>query len=166
MPPAESTESPKAESAAGTIHRVGLTSLKSTRPAPTAEVLKRFHTKGSPLDQEGLERAWTEMLPKLPEELAKVREKLSDLKPELKDPDNFTLTVGNNFVEAEIRPALLPMLEQLRNLTERPLLNCHIEVVYEEKPALVYAPRDKYDVMLRENPTLDTFKVLFPDVDI
>lgn len=149
----------------GAVHRVGLPSLKSTRPEPGAEVLKRFNAESRPLDQAGLDKAWDEMLPQLPDDMAKVREKVSALRPELKEPDLFTLTVGNSFAEAEMRPGLIPMLNLLRTLTGRPNLNCKIEVVYEEKESVAYSPRDKYDVMSRENPTLDTFKILFPDVD-
>lgn len=129
------------------------------------EVLKQLKTENRPLDQQGLEQAWAEMLAQQPEELEKVRDRIVDLKPQLTDPDNFTLIVGNNFVATAVRESRMPMLSILRKLTGRPLLNCHIEVVYEEKETVAYAPRDKYDVMVKANPVLDTFRVLFPDVD-
>ena len=156
---------PSSAAPAGVVRRVGLASVKPTTPSAPDEVLKQFHTENRPLDQEGLERAWAEAVSQLPDTLSKVQERVKGLVPHLDNEDDFTINVSNSFVEAEIRPGMIPILTHLRNHTGRSNLNGHIKVVYEEKESIVYAPRDKYDVMVKENPVLDTFKVIFPDVD-
>ena len=58
------------------------------------------------------------------------------------------------------------MLTYMRQKSCRKNLNCRVEVVYEEHEATVYYARDKYDVMVKENPELERFRVLFPDVEL
>ena len=79
--------------------------------------------------------------------------------------NTFAVVVNNSFYEAEIKLHLIEMLTFLRNVSGQPLLNCHVEVEQVEHEALIYHPRDKYDTMLKSNPALEHFRVLFPDVD-
>ena len=65
----------------------------------------------------------------------------------------------------EIKPHLVGLLSMLRREMNRPQLNCSIEVEWEEKEAVIYTPRDKYDALSAKNPVLGMFKVLFPEVD-
>ena len=58
------------------------------------------------------------------------------------------------------------MLTYMRQKSCRKNLNCRVEVGYEEHEATVYYARDKYDVMVKENPELERFRVLFPDVEL
>lgn len=105
------------------------------------------------------------MLNAMKEELPKLSEQLKDKKLNIEQEDFFTIEVNNSYLESEIKPHLIRMLTYMRNRSGRPNLNCRIVVVYEEKEAVVYTPRDKYDVMQKSNPALDTFRVLFPEVD-
>ena len=73
--------------------------------------------------------------------------------------------MSNSYIESEIKPYLIRMLTFLRSKSGRPNLNCKTEVVYEEKEAKAYTPRDKYDVMQQANPILETFRIIFPEVD-
>lgn len=103
--------------------------------------------------------------PKLCELLQGRELRLDENKDSQSPADTFTLVVSNGYVESEIKPHLLEMLTHLRTLTGHPQLNCIITVEYEEKEAVIYTPRDKYDTMSKANPALETFRILFPEVD-
>lgn len=105
------------------------------------------------------------MIEAMKNELPKLAEQLKDKELRMDEEDFFTIIVNNSFIESEIKPHLIRMLTYLRGKSGRPNLNCKTEVVYEEKEAVPYTPRDKYDVMQKSNPALDTFRVLFPEVD-
>ncbi len=106
------------------------------------------------------------MLQALADSEPKLVDMLRDRKIRLAGDDLFVLEVGNAFVRAEVQPHLRQMLEQMRSTSGRNLLNCQIEVVYEERPPVIYSPRDKYDAMSKVNPVLDTFRIIFPEVDL
>ena len=119
-----------------------------------------------PMSPEAIEKNWKQMLDTLagknPQLVATLQNRT--IRPE--GEDYFIIEVGNSYVEAEIRPHLREMLEQMRATSGHKKLNCKIEVVYQEKEAKAYAPRDKYEVMAKTNPVLDTFRILFPEVDL
>lgn len=106
------------------------------------------------------------MIEAMREPMPKLADLLADRKVRLEEDDLFAIIVSNSYVEAEIKPNLIRMLTYLRTKTGRPDLNCRVEVVYEEKESVAYTARDKYDVMASVNPMLNTFRVLFPDVDM
>lgn len=145
------------------VHRLSGISLKMAPAAmPTAEPRQ----ERPPLTQESLEECWRSMLGVMEDKEPKLAATLKDRVIRLEWEDFFVVEVGNSFVEAEIRPHLREMLEEMRRTSGRRLLNCKVEVVYEEREAVIYAPRDKYDAMSKNNPVLDTFRILFPEVDL
>ena len=99
------------------------------------------------------------------QEAPKLAEQLQDRELRMDGEDMFVIVVSNSYLDSEIRRYLVRMLTYLRTKSGRPLLNGRVEVEYEEKEAIVYSPRDKYDVMLQDNPALDSFRVLFSEVD-
>lgn len=83
------------------------------------------------------------------------------------DRDNhFNIVVNSDYTSAEIKPSLIAILSILRSLSKRPLLNCSTLVEYIERESKPYTARDKYDVMSKTNPALETFRILFPEVDL
>lgn len=123
------------------------------------------NTEAKPLTFEHLKQCWTEMLEAMREPLPKVAENLATREIRFVDEDNFTIVVSNSYVESEIKPHILRILTYLRTKTQRPMLNCRIEVEYEEQESVAYIPRDKYDLMVSSNKALETFKIIFPEVD-
>jgi hypothetical protein len=119
-----------------------------------------------PLDDDSLGKCWNAMLEAFAAKEPKLVDTLKNRVVRLDGEDHFVIEVGNSFVEAEIRPHLMEILEWMRSASGHKLLNCRIEVVYEEREAVVYAPRDKYEVMSKTNPVLETFRILFPEVDL
>ena len=139
----------------GRVRRVSGISVKtSTVTSADLASLKPHAEHLPPLTLEELKPLWQEMLDRMKEE-----------HPKLDGDEHFVIVVNNSFLESEIKPHLIQMLEILRSLAQRPLLNCSVLVEYEEREAVIYHPRDKYDVMHAANPTLAEFRKLFPEVD-
>lgn len=107
---------------------------------------------------------WEAMLQQLQSDNPKLAEILKGREIRLQE-EQFDIVVPNSFIESEIKPHLTRLLESLRKATGHPLLNGHVLVEYEEREAVVYAPHDKYQVMLNANPALASFLTLFPDLD-
>ena len=150
----------------GRLRRASAVSLKDIgAPSGTAaspEVLP----DGPPLTQEALKALWDEMLEELAKDAPRLAEQLSGPPLHFESEDQFVVEVISSYMDAEIKPRLIAMLTFMRQKGRRKNLNCKVEVVYEEHEATVYYARDKYDVMTKENPELERFRVLFPDVEL
>ena len=152
-----------AKTPVGKLRRTMGISIKT--PTTTAPAVEQAPQEAPPLSQEQLAAYWAEMVSAMGTELPKLAEQLKGRELRWESDDMFVIVVNNSYLDAEIRPNLIRMLTYLRKKSGRPLLNCRVEVVYEEHEAVAYLPRDKYDVMVRQNPALENFRVLFPDVD-
>ena len=150
----------------GRVRRVSGISVK-TSAVTSADLasLKPHAEHLPPLTLEELKPLWQEMLDRMKEEHPKLVGILNERELRMDGDEHFVIVVNNSFLESEIKPHLIQMLEILRSLAQRPLLNCSVLVEYEEREAIIYHPRDKYDVMFAANPTLAEFRKLFPEVD-
>ncbi len=147
----------------GRIRRVDSISIKT---APVhLDAAQPKETEIPPLDKDKLYAYWNSMIEAMKGELPKLADLLKDKELRMEEEDLFIIIVNNNFEESEIKPHLIRMLTYLRAKSGHPNLNCKTEVVYEEKESKAYVPRDKYDVMQQANPALETFRILFPEVD-
>ena len=150
----------------GKLRRASDISLKDfAAPTPRAEGTEP-QLDGPPLTEETLKTLWAETLDNLSLTSPRLAEQLKDRPLRFEDQDQFVIQVNNSYLDAEIKPHLIPMLTYMRQKSCRKNLNCRVEVVYEEHEATVYYARDKYDVMVKENPELERFRVLFPDVEL
>lgn len=170
-----SKEDPSASSAPaprpafGRLRRPGSISIKDAIPDTPQAALKPQEVVGPPLDIERLQSLWNEMVEAMGKsdkrEYQKLALQLKDRQLEIEAEDQFVIIVSNSFLESEIKNFLIQILSFLRSKSQRPQLNSRIKVVYEEKKSVAYSPRDKYDVMQKHNPAIDTFRILFPEVD-
>ncbi len=159
----EDQQAPVADKApVGRLRRTMGVNVKTT---PTASAATAEQPEAPPPTLEQLQGCWGEMVEAMRGELPKLAEQLKGRELRLEGDDMFVVVVSNSYLDAEIRPHLLRMLTYLRKRCGRPKLNCRVEVVYEEKEAVAYAPRDKYDAMALKNPTIEKLRELFPDVD-
>ena len=147
----------------GKLHRAMGVSVKTDEIVP--EVKATTEEEAPPLTQGQLEECWKDLLEAMKDDLPKLAEQLKGRELRMEGEDMFAVVVNNSYLEAEIRPHLIRMLTYLRKKSRRPMLNCRVEVEYEEHEAVTYAPRDKYDVMVRTNPALKKMLELFPEVD-
>ncbi len=112
-----------------------------------------------------LEGYWESMLGAMREQYPQLAEHLGVAKLEWVDEDNFVIVVQSSFAESEIRPYLVRILTYLRRKSARGLLNATIKVVHVERKTVAYMPQEKFDLMASTNPVLNTFRVIFPEVD-
>ena len=137
--------------------KVTPTELPKAEEAPTEAL--------PPIGDEELRVCWEAMAEAMKGELPKLSEQLKEKELRLEGENFFVILVNNSYLDAEIRPHLIRMLTYLRKRSGRPDLNCRVEVVYEEREAVAYSPRDKYEVMSQANPALEEFRIIFPEVD-
>lgn len=155
---------PQPQVPVGRVRRTAGISIKTSAATPSAP--QAAAPTALPLTQEGLALHWAAMVEAMRKEMPRLASLLESRELRTEGGDQFAIIVNNSYVEAEVKPHLIRMLTYLRQKSGRPELNCRIEVVYEEKESVAYTARDKYDVMASANPVLNTFRVLFPDVDI
>lgn len=160
---------PEQAAKVGRVRRVGGISIKPTNPVAPATVAAMVGAEQQkdlpPLTTEMLEPCWEKALQQLRTEQPKLADTLASSEVRIDGEDHFLIVVNNSYTESEIKPHLVGLLSILRREMNRPQLNCSIEVEWEEKEAVIYTPRDKYDALSAKNPALGMFKVLFPEVD-
>lgn len=148
---------------------MGGISIKPTEPVAPATVAAMVGAEPQkdqpPLTLDLLKPHWEKALQQLRTDQPKLAETLGSRELRVDGEDYFLIVVNNSYTESEIKPHLVQLLGLLRKAMERPKLNCGIEVEWEEKEAVIYTPRDKYDALSAKNPVLGMFKVLFPEVD-
>lgn len=79
--------------------------------------------------------------------------------------NHFNIVADTTLFDEELRPFKVEILEWMRKRTGCRELNFHVIVEQVEREKIIYAPRDKYEAMLAANPTLETFHILFPEID-
>lgn len=155
--------------AVGRVRRVGGISIKPTEPVAPATVAAMVAAEPQkdqpPLTLDMLKPYWEKALQQLRTEQPKLADTVESREVRVDGEDHFLIVVNNSYTESEIKPHLVQLLSLLRPAMGRPQLNCGIEVEWEEKEAIIYTPRDKYDALSAKNPALGMFKVLFPEVD-
>lgn len=167
-PKAPKPQAPKAEervTESARLTRVDAVSVKiepteAAAPQPTLEQTQ------PPLTQEGLEAVWKEMLEAMHEELPKLYDLLEGKEVQMVGEDDFVVLVSNTYVENEAKAHMVRMLTYLRKRSGRPMLNCSMKVVVQERETRPYSARDKYDAMVLVNPELEVMRILFPNVEM
>ena len=153
----------------GRLRRQGSISIKSSLSPALTNSSDLAETEAAPLPpitQQELADAWKVMLEAMRAELPRLTAQLEGRQLRMVGHNQFELVVDNNFLEAEIKPHLVRMLTYLRQRCHRPGLNCKIVVEYQKQQAVAYTAREKYDVMVRQNPQLDKLRDLFPEIDL
>ena len=118
-----------------------------------------------PLAHEELQALWTEAMAFIKEKEPEAFKLLADREVRVGEGETFCIVADSSLLDQELRPYKVEILEWMRHRAHRPRLNCRVIVEYVEHEKLIYAPRDKYEAMVAKNPTLETFHVLFPEID-
>lgn len=119
-----------------------------------------------PITLEELKSCWLKALDQIAPGQPQAAESLRHKELRIESDNHFNIIVNSDYTAAEIKPLLASILAILRTLTKRPILNCSTKVEYIEKESKPYTARDKYEVMSQTNPSLETFRILFPEVDL
>jgi len=148
--------------------------MATTQPAPAhsspklGEVAQRAGgvCQNQPLTPEDLQPLWAEALEWLRDNDPEAYRLLQGREVRLaEDPNLFTIVADTSLLDQELRPHKVKLLEWMRARSGRRDLNCQVVVEIVEREKVIYAPHDKYEAMLAANPVLETFHVLFPEID-
>lgn len=168
-PPAGTPQPPQQPQPVGQVRRkrgISLADTMAMGAISIADVLPKQEEKPlPPITLETLDEYWKQALQQLAGTEPKLVEVLKERELRVDGDEHFVIVVSNSYSASEIKPHLMQLLTILRNLSHRPKLNCAVVVEAEEREAVIYHPRDKYDAMVNNNPVLNTFRQLFPEVD-
>ena len=87
------------------------------------------------------------------------------LKVELKNNNLFTIQVPNLYFDSLFRNYQTEILGFLREKTSNEALNYKAVVVVEQVERKAYMPREKFEAMVKVNPSMLTLRKIFPDID-
>ena len=95
----------------------------------------------------------------------KLYELICDKKVELKNNNLFTIQVPNLYFDSLLKNYQTEILGYLREATNNEVLNYKAVVVVEHVERKAYMPREKFEEMVKVNPSMLTLRKLFPDID-
>ena len=121
---------------------------------------------GPPLTQQSLQEAWQHLLDDLAASNPDLHRLLDGREVRLAKDDFIQIVGDSTHLKEELRPHQVALFQTLRTATRRPALNGEVIVEYVERETVPYAPRDKYEALVAANPVLETFHVLFPEIDL
>ena len=116
------------------------------------------------LTQERLEELWKELIERSRDD-EKLYELLADKKVELKNNNLFTIQVPNLYFDSLFRNYQTEILGFLREKTSNEALNYKAVVMVEQVERKAYMPREKFEAMVKVNPSMLTLRKIFPDID-
>ena len=116
------------------------------------------------LTQERLEQLWKELVERSKDD-EKLYELLADKKVELKNNNLFTIQVANLYFDSLFKNYQTEILGFLREKTNNEALLFKVVVVVEHMERKAYMPREKFEEMVKVNPSMLTLRKLFPDID-
>lgn len=158
--PQDSTLSPKQ------ARRVAGISVKMDPSEPLRGSMVPPEPDLPPITLEELKSCWLKALDQIALSQPQAAETLRHKELRIDGENHFNIVVNSDYTSAEIKPLLVSILATLRSLSKRPLLNCSTKVEHIERESKPYTARDKYEVMSQTNPSLETFRILFPEVDL
>ncbi len=149
----------------GAVPRLeGMVSIKSTKEAAVVED-KRPERAEKQLTQESLEQYWQQMLLSRQQSTPRIAELFENVKIELQQDNVIVLYTVNTYLEVELKPYAVDVLEELRKSSGVSELNYRVEVEYEATEAVPYTPHEKYDAMMLANPVIAELRKLLPEID-
>ena len=118
-----------------------------------------------PLTNETISMYWQRLIEFKKELPERIHNSMVEAQPRI-EGQMIILHTKNAYLEVELRPYMVELLEWLRRASGMPDLNCSVEVEYEQTEAKAYSAVDKYQVMSEENPRLHDLRKLLPDIDM
>lgn len=117
-----------------------------------------------PLTQEWLEELWKNYAEEHKEN-ATLYNVMHDRRLEIRDQNNFDVFVPNLFLQTELEPFKVELLNHLRKVSGHQLLQLKLVVELGKKEQRAYSPQEKFEAMTKSNPKLIKLKRLFPEID-
>ena len=114
-----------------------------------------------PLTQEDLERYWRETA----EELGLVLLMEKGVPRLGEHSGRIEIDAQTVYFHEEFKEHRIDVMESLRRRTGMPMLECKVNPRFVEKEDVLYSPIDKYNAMLKVNPSLVELRKIFPQID-
>lgn len=117
------------------------------------------------LDDQTLTTLWAQALQQLaiPELSRLFDDEATTL--QLTAPNTILITTHNVFLQTTFSPYRVKLLTLLRQQTGNERLQCEIKVLIDPVERKAYNPTEKYNEMLKDNPSLARFHQLFSQLD-
>ena len=154
---------PEVKTVNGIPHR-RFTSISISEQPEVGPIRSLESREAEVLTQERLEELWKELIERSKGD-EKLYELLVDKKIELKNNNLFTIQVTNLYFDSLFKNYQTDILGFLREATNNEALMYKVVVVVEHVEHKAYLPREKFEEMVKVNPSMLTLRKLFPDID-
>ncbi|MBO7489577.1 MAG: hypothetical protein J6T88_04795 [Bacteroidales bacterium] len=161
--PAVTEPTPQVKTVSGIPHR-RFTSISISEQHEIKPIRSLESREAEMLTQERLEQLWKELVERSKGD-EKLYELLADKKVELKNNNLFTIQVANLYFDSLFKNYQTEILGFLREKTNNEALLFKVVVVVEHVERKAYMPREKFEEMVKVNPSMLTLRKLFPDID-
>ena len=121
----------------------------------------KLQVEVKPLTQEVLERYWQEAAEEL--NLANLMEKAT-VRPGER-PGTIEIDAQTTWFHEDFKPHKTEVMELLRKKTAMPMLEGKVNQKFMEEKEVLYSPTEKYNAMMKQNPSLIELRKLFPQID-
>ena len=156
-------KAPEVNTMGGIPHR-RFSSISISVEQETGPIRSLESREAEVLTQERLEELWKELC-EHSKDNEKLYELICDKKVELKNNNLFTIQVPNLYFDSLLKNYQTEILGYLREATNNEVLNYKAVVVVEHVERKAYMPREKFEEMVKVNPSMLTLRKLFPDID-
>lgn len=82
------------------------------------------------------------------------------------DGNMIVLQTEHAYLEMEMKPYKVDLLEWLRHYSGQSELNCRVEYQAKAVAPVIYSAEDKYESMLRSNPSLAELRKMLVHIDL
>jgi hypothetical protein len=147
------------------IPQTRLTSISISAPQPIRSVTGTDVREIEQLTQERLEEVWAQLIEKI-QENKELYDLIADKKVELKSNNLFHIQVPNLYLDTQLQKYKMQILEFIRKETGNEQIMFKAVVVTEHVERKAYLPNEKFEEMLKRNPSMLTLRKLFPDIDL
>lgn len=150
--------------AAGGIPHHLLSSISISAPHEIKPIKSLESREVEQLTQQILEQYWKQLAEQNADD-QKFHDLIADKRVELKNNNLFFIKVPNIIFDRYFRDVQDRIYAFLREKTGNEALQFRVAVDVEQREAVAYMPREKFEEMAQRNPAMHSLRKLFPDID-
>ena len=118
------------------------------------------------LTDQRLKEIWANLLEDAKAAEPKLYDLIADKVVTLEDGNHFNIEVPSLFFDTLLLDFRTYIHKFFRNATNNDSIQYRTIVKVEKKAAVVYDPKEKFDVMMNENPAMLSLRKLFPEIEL
>ena len=142
------------------------TSAATQTATPTQTIVQQHTTvEELPVTEEGLRICWKKFASTLPKEESAMAGRLMNIRPNLSEGAQFTITLDNKLVEQEMRTIKNRIEAYLRQQMQNSSIS--MEIIFDESQGIhrIYSRVEQFQMMEKRNDALTRLKEAF-DLDL